>query len=55
MRFERSVDVRYIGQSYHLSVRLPERKLEPRDLIEVKRRFDEMHLALTATPRQGSL
>ena len=45
MRFERSVDVRYIGQSYHLSVRLPERKLEPRDLIEVKRRFDEMHLA----------
>jgi N-methylhydantoinase A len=45
MRFERSADVRYIGQSYHLSIQLPERKLEPRDLTEVKKRFDEMHLA----------
>jgi N-methylhydantoinase A len=45
MRFERVADVRYVGQSYHLSIRLPERKLQPSNLADVKKRFDEMHLA----------
>jgi N-methylhydantoinase A len=45
MGFERSADVRYVGQSYHLSIRLPQREIQAGDLIDIKNRFDEMHLA----------
>ena len=45
MRFERTADLRYVGQSYQLSLPLPDRPIEAGDVVDLRRRFDAMHLA----------
>ncbi|MBM3521942.1 MAG: hydantoinase/oxoprolinase family protein, partial [Alphaproteobacteria bacterium] len=45
MQFERSVDLRYVGQSYHLSLVLPGGALTSGIIGDLGRRFTELHLA----------
>jgi len=45
MKFYRSADVRYAGQSFELPVPVPARTLGPRDLAKIKAGFHKAHLA----------
>jgi N-methylhydantoinase A len=45
IRFERALDLRYVGQSYHLTIPLPAGRITRERLDMVRRRFDEAHLA----------
>jgi N-methylhydantoinase A len=45
MRFERALDLRYVGQSYHLTIPLPAEPLTPAILEDARRRFNDAHLA----------
>jgi N-methylhydantoinase A len=45
MRSDRALDLRYVGQSYHLPVTLPPGAVTRAMLAESRRRFDEAHLA----------
>jgi N-methylhydantoinase A len=54
MRFDRSVDARYVGQSFQLPIALPPRRLTVADVAAIRRRFDEQHRATYgyAEPRE---
>jgi N-methylhydantoinase A len=43
MAFERRVDLRYVGQSFDLSVPVPDGDLDPADMDRVARRFHDRH------------
>ena len=43
MRFLRQVEMRYVGQSYELTVPLPEGRLEPAEVASVLERFHQEH------------
>ncbi len=45
MRFERALDIRYVGQSYHLTVVLPSAPANRAMLDDARRFFDEAHFA----------
>lgn len=45
MRFERSLDLRYVGQSYHLTIALPEGLVTRESLDNARQRFDDAHFA----------
>ncbi len=45
MEFERALDVRYVGQSYQLTVPLADEALTEDALADVRRRFNETHMA----------
>jgi N-methylhydantoinase A len=45
MRFERALDLRYLGQSYHLTVSLNSEPISREMLEAARRKFDEGHLA----------
>jgi len=45
MRFERMLDVRYVGQSYHLTIPLGSGRINRRMLDDARNRFDEAHFA----------
>lgn len=45
MRFERALDLRYVGQSYHLTTTLPNGPVSRAMLDDARRKFDESHLA----------
>ena len=42
---QRYLDMRYYGQGYELSVEVPQRKLEEKDVIEMRKAFDMAHKA----------
>ncbi len=45
MRFDRTLDLRYVGQSYHLPITLPATAVARDMLIECRTQFDAAHLA----------
>ena len=45
MRLERVIDLRYVGQSYHLPIALPTGAVSGAMLIESRERFEAAHLA----------
>jgi N-methylhydantoinase A len=45
MRFERALDLRYVGQSYHLTIVLPNQPVTRELLDDARRRFNEAHFA----------
>jgi N-methylhydantoinase A len=45
MAFERTVDIRYVGQSYHLTLPVPDGGLSKKTFDGVRDRFDETHQA----------
>jgi N-methylhydantoinase A len=45
MAFERAVDVRYVGQSYHLTLPVPDCGLSKKTFDGVRDRFNELHQA----------
>jgi N-methylhydantoinase A len=45
MRFERMLDLRYVGQSYHLTIPLGLDPITPDLLQEARSRFDDAHFA----------
>ncbi|MBW8012739.1 MAG: hydantoinase/oxoprolinase family protein [Chloroflexi bacterium] len=46
IRFEREMDMRYVGQHHEVTVRIPDHKLSAKDLPEISRRFHETHQRL---------
>ena len=46
IRFERKMDMRYVGQHHEVTVSIPTHKLTPDDVPELARRFHEMHQRL---------
>jgi N-methylhydantoinase A len=45
MVFERMLDLRYVGQSYHLTLPLSQEGLTPAGLAEARARFDQAHFS----------
>ena len=46
IRFERSVDMRFVGQGSETNVAIPEKKMNLLEPVEVRRRFDETYARL---------
>lgn len=53
MRFDRTLDLRYVGQSYHLPIVLPPGALTHETLTECSRQFVEAHLAAYGYAEEG--
>jgi N-methylhydantoinase A len=45
MRLERMLDLRYVGQSYHLTIPIGPGPVTPAMLVEARRRYDDAHMA----------
>jgi N-methylhydantoinase A len=54
MRVERTLEARYVGQSFQLTLTLPERRLSRDDVAAIRGRFDALHAATYgyAEPRE---